>query len=256
MIRSPHRKAYETALHSSIVPSEEPATQPEVADLHHHSPACRQKLFLLCAAYCHPGVLYNTAVASCRGAGPLVRVQGHSRTVLKLLQQPGISDSQDTSIKAAATAVMQQLLRPGVVQQLLADDGDAYQQQQLQQSTATDGSTAIGVHSSDISCSSMRASNELLMGCVHVLLQLAACGTSVLGSTAAAGSNEAAVQAQAIEQLLEQLAAAAGYCGVDQLLGLCRQQLLNQVWVVCNTLPVSTCHTSLISLDVPGLAGS
>lgn len=167
------------------------------------------------------------AAMACRGAGPLERVQGLSEQLLQLLQQRGIADSQDTSIKAAATAVLQQLLRPGIVQQVLVEGVSAKQQQQ-QTTPGINTAKEADLTDSGNSSSSSNAL-ELEIGWVHVLLQLAACEASGLGTTAAAGCNVAAAQAQAVEQLLGQLAAAAGHCETDELLGYCRVQLLSQV---------------------------
>lgn len=55
-----------------------------------------------------------------RGAGPVGRINGHTQPLLDMLTQSGIADSQDSHIKAAATAVLQQLLAPGVIQWLLS----------------------------------------------------------------------------------------------------------------------------------------
>lgn len=157
-------------------------------------------------------------VLLCRGAGPLRRLAGHSARLLQLLQQSSIAGSQDSNIKAAATAVMQAVLSGGGVQQLLQEFTPAEQQQQKR--------LAAAEHMAAVDSNS-KASIELLVGYTKILLQLAASVT--LQVTAAVDSGAATAQFQLTEQLLQQLARAAGYSVIDELLGVCRSHVVEQV---------------------------
>jgi hypothetical protein len=142
-----------------------------------------------------------------RGAGPVGRLKGHTQQQLRLLADPGITGSQDSHINAAATAAVQQLLVPGVLQQLLEDnqgcDSNTQKQQQKQQQ------------------------QQQLSALVQLVLQLGAAHTCLADPLQC--SSEADSSSQCTEQTLAMLAAAAGYGSTDEMLGICRSQVLEQV---------------------------
>jgi hypothetical protein len=108
--------------------------------------------------------------------------------------------------------VLRQLLAPGVLHQLLAEDQacDSIVQGQQQQQ------------------------QQLVPGLVQLVLQLGAaetCTDAALQGSVEPGSSSSisSTQLPQMEQMLEVLAAVAGYASTDDLLGSCRSQLMKQV---------------------------
>lgn len=146
---------------------------------------------------------------ACRGAGPVGRLKGHAQQLVRLLADPSIAGSQDSHVNAAATAALQPLLVPGVLQQLLAEEQEHEsdtQEQQLQP----------------------QQQQQLVPALVQLVLQLGAV-VACLAAPLQCSDEPASSSQQHAEHMLASLAAAAGYGTTDDLLASCRSQLLEQV---------------------------
>ncbi|KAF8058324.1 Dnaaf5 [Scenedesmus sp. PABB004] len=142
-----------------------------------------------------------------RGAVPVGRLQGHVLPLLELLLAPGVGDSADSGVRAAATAVAQQLLAPGPAAQMLAGaraEGEA------------PGAEAPA-------CPAAPPQRAVLL-LAQLLLQLGAWEGQLAGGDAGAAAalvDAARAQAVRAEALLGSLACAAGFASTDGLLAHC-----------------------------------